>query len=217
MYYSYKRYKKKRKNHGRKLVVIFLILIIIFSFFYYKKRVSSTIFEYAEKKVHSIVNISVNSAILIGLNNNIKYDDLIIIEKDMNGDISLIATDSYKINQINREISLSTQTLIETQVKKGIYVPFGTLSGISIFSGYGKSFKLDILSADSVVCKFNSIFESVGINQTRHALYINVFSIVNIILPLETKRVEIVTEFLVSEAVIVGKIPEVYLNGSLFH
>jgi len=55
-----------------------------------------------------------------------------------------------------------------------------------------------------------------GINQTRHAVYIRVDSSVNVIIPGKSKTVSVKTDVLICEAVIVGKIPEIYLNGSIF-
>ena len=56
-------------------------------------------------------------------------------------------------------------------------------------------------------------FEEAGINQTNHKLYLTVCSNVSVILPLENKVVDTQTQILIAESIIVGKIPDTYLNS----
>ena len=63
-------------------------------------------------------------------------------------------------------------------------------------------------------CDFVSYFQSAGINQTLHKIYIDVYADVNIITPIDEPTVQVKAEILVCENVIVGEVPEFYLNMS---
>ena len=58
-------------------------------------------------------------------------------------------------------------------------------------------------------------FQQAGINQTRHRLYLNVFSQVKIIIPLVTDNIEVAAQVPIAETIIVGEVPQTYLNLDL--
>lgn len=214
MYCSYRR--RKRRTKWKKVFKWLVILLIIVGLaLFYRFRIASTIKVYTVDEITSKVTAAVNKSVLLNLN-EADYDDLIKVEKNAAGDITLMAADSLKINKINRDIAVSAQALITDSCDKGVGVPLGAFSGISIVAGFGPVIDLDILTAESVVCSFFSEFDSMGINQTRHAVYINVEAEVGVIIPGAAQTVKVDTQVLVCEAVIIGKIPEVYLNGSIF-
>ena len=53
-----------------------------------------------------------------------------------------------------------------------IRIPLGSFSGISIFAGLGPKVTYDINPYGEVFCYFTSNFETAGINQTYHKLYL---------------------------------------------
>ena len=64
----------------------------------------------------------------------------------------------------------------------------------------------------SVTTKFNSEFNSAGINQTIHRIYLDVSCKVTIVTPYDKIESEITNQVLMTELVIVGNIPETYYN-----
>lgn len=214
MYCSYKR--RKRRVKWKRFFSIFLFLAIVAAcIIYYQTRIVTVVVDYTYADVESKVTAAVNKAVLLNLD-TVNYDDLVTVEKNTAGDITLMSADSLKINRISGEVAVSSQALISNSCDKGVEVPLGALSGIVYFSGAGPKVTLDILSAESVVCTFYSEFDGMGINQTRHVVYIRVNSSVKVVMPGRTKTITVKTDILVCEAVIVGKIPEIYLNGSIF-
>ena len=105
---------------------------------------------------------------------------------------------------------------MDTYLKDGVKIPLGSFLGLSLLGGSGPCINLKVIAINNVVSSFTSEFESVGINQTRHSVLIEVASTLDIILPGKREQVTMVTEVLVCEGVIVGKIPEVYIEGSIF-
>jgi hypothetical protein len=65
----------------------------------------------------------------------------------------------------------------------------------------------------SVVCKFVSNFESAGINQTLHKIYVNINAQIGVVFPLNSVSFNSEQQVLISECVIIGQVPEVYLNS----
>ena len=210
-------YYKKRNKKSYKFVFITFLLMVVFivGYTYYNKVICDQIFKICGDYAYSCSSDCVNSAVLLSLNGNIEYDDFIKIEKNSNDEITLITTNSYKVNSLNRQVSNSTSVLLKEKLSKGVPIPSFAFSGISFLAGYGKIINLKTINTVSVVCDFLSTFKSVGINQTLHSLYIEVKSTIDIEVPFNNKREICITKILLSESVIVGKVPEIYLNGGL--
>ena len=55
-----------------------------------------------------------------------------------------------------------------------------------------------------------------GINQTKHSVYLNVIADISIVMPSKTENFAVTTDILVCECVIVGAIPDAYLQTDIF-
>ncbi len=211
-------YKKRRGKKLKRFSTFFLILLIFTAMFlYYKCVISEKIEQTCSNYAYAFSTEAVNTAVLNSLNATASYSELIYIEKNASGDIVLMSTDSHKVNLINKEIATKTEKLLKEKLIKGVPIPLLAFSGISIISGYGPSVNYKVLSVSSVLCDFISTFKSVGINQTLHSIYVEVISEVKINFFLKNTIEKCKTKVLICEAVLVGKVPDVYLNGQLFN
>ena len=100
--------------------------------------------------------------------------------------------------------------------KLPIKISIGSFSGVSILSGVGPKVAFNVTPFGEVLCSFSSNFESAGINQTYHKLYLIISLKINVVFPFERLHIFSDSEVLLCETLIIGKIPDVYLNsGSL--
>ena len=97
-------YYNKRKKPRKIFRVFFLLLIVFGVFLYYKNVVEVFIIDVCADNLKSYSTQSVNSAVLTVITEN-PYADIIHIEKNENGDIVLITTDSIKVNELNKRIA----------------------------------------------------------------------------------------------------------------
>jgi sporulation protein YunB len=154
--------------------------------------------------------------VLFSLNDKVKYDDLVNIEKNSVGDIVLLTANSHKINTLAHEIVKNSTLILDNELSKGVPIPIMAFSGIEALSGYGKVINVKFFSVSSVSCEFNSRFDSMGINQTLHSIYIDIICKVEINLPFDERTIECVNSVLVSESVLLGKVPDALINGKIF-
>ena len=159
---------------------------------------------------------AVNEVVLNSLNSEIKYTDLIKVEKNNYGEITLISANSFKLNALSQEIVNSSAIFLENKLNNGTPVNLMAFTGIDAFSGFGKTVFIKTLHLSNVMCKFDSKFTSMGINQTLHSIYVNVICNVNINLPFNNDSIECVIPVLISETILVGKVPETVINSKLF-
>lgn len=212
---------KKRKNCKRKFRQFFVFLlsisIVVSISIYYNRVVLKQVISVCGDTIYAYTTQSVNKSIMLTIDNSVKYNDIIIVEKNSSGDISMISTNSVLINQITRKTVDKTNVFMSDIISKGVPIPVLSFTGIPILSGYGRSISYKNVSIGSVEGKFRSEFKSVGINQTLHSIYLDILSSVYIDFPFNRTVKECSTPVLICEAVLIGKVPDTYLSGDLFY
>ena len=205
--------KKKKKSCRKKLLLFCFIFLFTLLFVYLNLIVAEKISEECEQIVKEYSIIAVNNAVLTTLYNN-EYDELMSIAKNSDGSISYISINSSKSNLINRNVASVSKKNLTDILKNGIPIPLGAFTGIPIFGGLGKEIDMKVVSVENVVCDFVSEFSEKGINQTLHRLYLTVEVSVDIMIPHFRRSAITKSEVLLGESLIIGKIPEVYLQGT---
>ena len=200
--------KRKRRIFSILLIVILAISLIIT---YCIKIINPIIYEYTSAEIERLLVKSTNKAIDF-IFSKYNYEDLISINYDKEGNISFIKANQIEINKIINSVSIQTQNIIDSSAKVGIFIPIGTCSGIGFLSGKGNNINISIDPIGNVISYLKSEFTQAGINQTLHKIYINVQSEMSIVLPFTFKKVTKNIEILISECLIVGKIPNVYFK-----
>lgn len=207
--------KKNRKFKRFKIIFVLICLLTIGTLIYFQRNVTRVLISISEATIRSITTVAVNDAIYYTLNDAMRYDDLITIERDSGGNVTSITTDSLKINRIARDTAYLSQENLTKMSAEGIMVPIGALTGIEALAGFGQKINIKIIPISNVECRFVSKFKQAGINQTLHSLYLEIVSDISIILPSKSTNLASTIEVLICESVITGKIPDTYLQASL--
>lgn len=200
----------------KKLILFAVIIISIFLMsIFFSYVVNPIIINTVELKSKSMTTQAINSAIADVLDGTITYNDLVNIVTNEIGDVELIQANTLKVNMLSKDIARSTETKLDTFGQSGIKIPLGTFTGMTFLVGKGPSLTLSTMPIGAVTCAFESMFESAGINQTAHRIYLNVTADVGVVLPFTTRKLRTSQVVMVSENIIIGKIPDVYLETSV--
>jgi sporulation protein YunB len=203
----------------RRRRVVFLcvaIAVIVFILMHFQKNVTTVILSISEASVKSIATVAINEAVYYTLNDALNYEDIITIHKDDYGKISAITTNSIKINEIARDTAYLSQQNLKRIGESGIKVPIGALTGSAALAGFGPKITIKIIPIGNVLCQFISEFKEAGINQTTHRIYLEIIADISIITPTATTSIASKTEVLICENLLVGEVPDTFLNANLF-
>ena len=141
-----------------------------------------------------------------------KYEDLMNISVDENGNIKMISANVITVNKIISDIPvLIQQELDETESGK-FYINLGSFTGSRMLAGRGPKVEIKMSTIGDIQTDLKSEFSSAGINQTIHRIYLEVTCNVVILTPFDTIEETIVNQVLLAEGVIVGNIPNTYYN-----
>lgn len=130
------------------------------------------------------------------------------------GRITSISLDADKINALENDLKSRINASLSHIDDNEMGVPIGTLSGITYFSGRGAELKIKLHQVGAVDAYIVSDFSSAGINQTKHSLKIVVSTELSAVLPGHSTDIKVGDEYIISETVIVGEIPEGFFAGN---
>ena len=215
---TYQRKKTKRRRRRRKLLAaVFILLTVgVLLFFYFQRNVTRVLISISEATMRASTTVAVNDAVYYTLSDELRYDDLVTVERDGTGAITAVSANALKINKIARDTASISQSNLKNLSLNGIPIPLGALTGIEALAGLGPRIHFRIIPVSSVACEFSSTFESVGFNQTKHSIYLNVIADISIVMPSRTENFAVTTEILVGEFVLVGAVPDTYLQTDIF-
>lgn len=204
-----------KKRWGKRKISFFVLsfLFLFLGAIYYLKVVNPVIKTYSAAQTRALTEQAVNLAVSNVINRSISYDTLIDISYNASGEIASFSANQYEINSITREIVKEAQFLMDSIGEDGLPLNIGTFTGIPFLLGRGPMINLKLVPIGSVSGTFASEFNAVGINMTRHALFLYVDIHVSIVMPIKSYDVYTTSQVLLAESIIVGKVPEVYLNG----
>jgi len=204
--------RTKKKNKALTFIFIFFTLCLIV--LYYFKIILPVVKIYSSAEVKAITEKAINVAVGNVINRTIRYDTLIDISYNSQGEISSFSANQHEINSITREIVKETQFQMSTLGEDGVKINIGTFTGVPFFIGRGPNIKLRLVPIGVVSSNFKSEFKSVGINMTKHSLFLFVDVRVSMVMPITSYEFLTSNQILLAESVIVGKVPEVYFNGA---
>ena len=214
MKYYQKKLKKRRKKKAVFCLSLFLALFVL-GFFYVYFVVNPVVIEATRHAVYSLSTSAVSDAVYSVLNEeNITYDDLVNVEHDEEGNVVLISLQTVRLNLIARKFYQVAQVYLDNMGKQGIDVPLGTFTGLPFLVGLGPKINLKLVSIGAMTSTFENTFTSAGINQTNHCVYIQLYASVSMVLPAYSTTIDSVTEMLVAESVIIGKVPQIYFGSN---
>lgn len=196
----------------RKMVRIILILTIAFSIVKISLDAVYPIFDtLCENRAKSIATIVSNEQ-ATNVMKEYSYEDLFSIEKDAEGNVTMIKSNVIPINEIISDIPIKIQNEINNKGRENIEIALGSFTGFKLLAGRGPGVKIRISCIGNVETDLKSEFIAQGINQTLHRVYLEVKCNVAILTPFKDIEKEIVNQVLLMENVIVGNVPNTYYN-----
>ena len=216
MKYYRKPSKSPFKVKNIKFIIIIISLCIIFNsiIYFFHNNISPAVIKIAEEKLkNEATNIIYENALGI-YSREFDYSEIMSIEKDSEGNITLLRADTVKLNYLSSRLIIAANDEIAELENMGIEVPLGYMTKNLAVHNLGPKVNINLEQIGNITSTYESIFESAGINQTRHKIYLNVSMKMRVVIPLNSKEVEISCQIPISETIVVGKIPNTAIEFS---
>lgn len=195
----------------RRLLIIAAVVMVVF--FLMRSRYREVIDDLAQTQVKNTTSDLTNDAIAKQIaTGNISYDRIVYFEKDLNGRITALKTNMSEVNRLKTDILNIINDEILALDTSDIGVPLGSLFLPELLSGKGPAIPVHILSIRNSDANFVSHFSQAGINQTLHKLTMEVSIDVAVLVLGQTTSFTMSSEVVVAETVIVGDVPQTFLQ-----
>lgn len=201
--------RQKKKKAARKSILFgLLILILIFLIDSQIRPIITTMSSYYTRTFAvSQINSAIESALSL---EDISYDDLVTLSTDSNGSVTSIQTNTKQIARIHTIITEKVNQAFVDLKLVNFSIPLGSLSGIVWLSGVGPSIPVKMIPQGVANTQIISELSEAGINQTLHRITLHITAEMTAIIPCYSTTVEISSDYLLAESVIVGTVPSYY-------
>ena len=197
----------------RRILAILLLLtaLLTVGFFLLRSRYRNVIRDLAETQVKNATSDLTNDAIAKQIADGVvQYDRIVYFEKDLDGRITALKTNSGEVNRLKTDILNIINDEILALDNSDIGIPLGSLFLPELLSGRGPVSPVHILSIRNSDANFHSIFTVAGIYQSLHQETMQVSVDVAVLVLGETASFTMVSEVVVAETVIVGDVPNTF-------
>lgn len=141
-----------------------------------------------------------------------EFSSFVVLEKDVSGNITAIRTNMALMNAFKNRIMNRIGENIGALDEKTLSVPLGSLFFPSFFGISGPRLKTQITSLSTVDSSISSELTEVGINQAQQTIRIHVQMNLTVLTPVGTQAVTVSSDLPVVQTVIVGVVPNTYLD-----
>ncbi len=192
------------------LLVIALIALQILNLLDRNLRPSLEAIASARAKV--IATQAINEAINTKIAQEIKYGLLITVHTDFNGKPSWAQVNTMEVNRIVAATTLRVQESLAALRGEVVRIPLGQAFHSELLSSMGPRIPFTIIPIGTVNVEVTDAFEQAGINQTRHKIYLDVYTDVRIVIPFVTSTVTVTSQVPIADVTYLGEVPQTVID-----
>jgi len=203
----------RRRRIMRRILLLFMLGAA--AFLLAERSFRPLVFSLAEARSSALATQVLRSAVAEALEGDLTYEQLMNVRMDENGQVALLSANTMRLNQLADKAGTAAQRMLQAMTNEQVSVPLGAALGLTIFAGSGPRIPVSIVPIGSVTTDFETEFETSGINQTRHKIYLTVTASIRIVIPTGAKTTEVTINMLAAESIIVGAVPEGFVGYNL--
>ncbi len=167
----------------------------------------------AVSKATNMITAAIGEETMAALNaEQLQYPDFVNITTNDEGEIVSLSFDTVKGAAFRNLITTQLVRRFEGLDPDDLAIPAGDLTGVLVFASLGPSIRVRIRSVGDVTAALENEFVSAGVNQTKHTVCLRVSAVIYLLIPGEIVPVSIEERVCLAETVIVGRVPDTFLN-----
>ena len=201
---------KKKRRVLRLTVLMLLSLLLVF--LWLERNLEAVILNMAHARAEAMAAGYLNEAVRNIMGGEVTYEDMITVRTDEKGRVTMLQANAVRMNELATMTALEAQSRLESAEAQSVAIPLGAALGIPFLSALGPRVQVRIVPVSAVSAAFSTEFESAGINQTRHKIYLSLHTVVRLVIPSSARQVTLNGQMLIAESIIVGDVPQSFVN-----
>ena len=203
----------RRRRLGRRLLVAAFALTALLLLA--ERNIRPLVLSMAQARSAAMCSQVLSGAVAEALGDGVGYEELMNVLVDERGQVALLSANTVRMNLLADRAADAALRRLQRMSSETINVPLGAALGMTLLAGSGPQVPVSIVPIGSISTDFATEFEAVGINQTRHKVYLQVTASIQIVIPTGTKTTQVTANMLVAESIIVGAVPESFVGYHL--
>lgn len=200
------------------MVAVFLITlaILVALFFIAERRLQPTLMLIAQAKAEQIAKLAISDAVTKRISQQgVDFNQIVIMEKDNEGTINAV---NFNFKEYSRIVG-ETTSRIQNRLKEfeeehtQTSIPLGVATKNVFLEHIGPDIPISFVPIGAVKTRLETRMKQAGINMVLVTVYINVEVNLRIIIPFATEQHLVTTTIPITEALIVGKVPQYLYNN----
>ncbi len=183
-----------------------LILLLL------ERNLESVILDMAYARAEAMAVEYIHEAVRDVMEEAVTYEDMMTVQTDREGRVTMLQANAVRMNELATVTALEAQSKLESAEAQSIAIPLGAALGVPFLSALGPRIRVHIVPVSAVSAAFSTEFESAGINQTRHKIYLSLRTTVRLVIPSGARQVSLGSQVLIAESIIVGEVPQSYVQ-----
>ncbi len=206
------KHRKKFLSRNVLRLTVIIVLLLTAAFLVLENNLSQVILDMAYADAYSLAVKIINSAVADVMRSGITYEDLIKVHMNEQGQVTMLQANTVRMNDLATRTALQAQEKLQDAKNQVVHIPLGAAFGINFLAGSGPNVSVRILPVGAVSTHFVTEFESAGINQTRHKIFLSAKTTVRLVIPTGAKQVDLVSSISIAESIIVGEVPDTFVD-----
>ena len=202
----------KKKFRLRYILIPCIAVSVLYGLFCSYVVMVRTVRSVAQSQMEQVAAEAIHCAVSNSALNSSKYGELVNIYRNAEGSIESLAVNSHAVNMMKSDISLEILDYLNDPERYIIKVPVGNFFSSEFLWGIGPKIKFKIIPLNATEIDFESKFTPAGINQVLHTINVKAKVKVMALLPGFEEITEVSSTAVVSETVIIGEVPDTYLD-----
>jgi len=143
----------------------------------------------------------------------LEYDELVELRLTGDGKAAYLQPKTGAINRIAAATTLTVQQYLKELPPETVRIPLGQILGFKTLASFGPLLPIKVIPVGVVESSIKDQFDSAGINQVRHKIFIRIKTTIKMVVPLVKEEIVINTDVPLTEAIIMGEVPNLYFGG----
>ena len=192
--------------------ILLAMLLLTALALYIEGNLTEVTLSLAQAKARTLAVTVLNETVEEVVQEGVGYDTLVRVTKDEQGQVRLLQADTSAMNHLAARVSALAQEKLDRTENGSVQVPLGSALGLTLFAGAGPKLRVQVLPVGAIAARFDTEFQAAGINQTRHRILLTMTATVKLVIPTGAKTVEASTQVAVAESIIVGEVPQSFVD-----
>ncbi len=201
----------KKKNRGVRWVILFFVIVAGFCLFV-ERNLRPVVLNMAEAKSIALATRLINEAMNKATDGRVNYEDLMNVICDAQGRVSMVQANTVRMNEVSTAVVNAAEAQLDSMRTEEVGIPLGSALGSQVLAASGPVIPVQVVPIGGVQTEFHTEFETSGINQTRHKIYMTVTAWIRVVIPTQAREVEVSNNLLLAESIIVGDVPNSFVG-----